>query len=146
MIRKATVIDAEAIALLDGRMFEDSLGLSFIKNDLLNNKFAYYFVFEKDDEIVGYINCWISDNTEILNFCVDEKYQGQGIGSKLYKEVEKVSCGVISLEVRESNSNAINFYTNRGFHKVAIRKSYYSNGDNAILMVKRFSSNFNREF
>lgn len=146
MIRKATPLDVEAIALLDGKMFKDSLGLNFIKNDLLNNQFAHYFVCEIENEIVGYINCWVYDNTEILNFCVDEKYQGQGIGSKLYKEVEKVSCGIISLEVRESNLNAINFYTNRGFHKVAIRSNYYSNGEDAILMVKRFSSNFEREF
>ena len=142
MIRKATVSDAEKIAALDSKMFEDSLGLSFIKNDLVNNPFAHYFVCEIEDEIVGYINCWVSDNTEILNFCVDTKYQGQGIGSKLYNRVENISCGIISLEVRETNLNAINFYSNRDFHKVAVRKNYYSNGDDAILMVKRFLRNF----
>ena len=145
MIRKATTLDAAKIAALDNKMFEDSLGLSFIQNDLSNNPFAHYFIYEVDDEVVGYINCWISDNTEILNFCVDDKYQGQGIGSKLYNKVENISCGIISLEVRETNTSAINFYTNRDFHKVAIRKNYYSNGDNAILMVKRFLRNFKTE-
>lgn len=145
MIRKATFLDVDKIASLDGKMFEDSLGLTFIKNDLLNNEFAHYFVCEIDDCIVGYINCWISDNTEILNFCVEPKYQNQGIGSKLYSEVERISCGIISLEVRESNLNAINFYQKREFRKVAIRKNYYSNGEDAILMVKRFDRNFKRE-
>ena len=144
MIRIATVSDATNIASLDSKMFKDSLGLSFIENDLANNPFAHYFVYEIENEIVGYINCWISDNTEILNFCVDDKFQGQGIGRKLYNEVEKISCGIISLEVRESNSNAINFYKNRGFHEVAIRKNYYSNNENAILMVKRFERNFKK--
>ncbi len=136
MIRRANINDASGIAKLDAMMFKDSLGLEFFTNDLLNNCFAYYFVCEIDEEIIGYINSWISDNTEILNFCVDEKYQKQGIGTLLYNEVEKVANGIISLEVRVSNLNAINFYLKKGFEKAAIRKNYYSNGENAILMVR----------
>ena len=136
MIRRANVEDAKKIADLDNKMFVDSLDYNFIYNDLLNNPLAYYFVFEVEDNIVGYINCWISDNTEILNFCVDEKYQKQGIGTLLYNEVEKIANGIISLEVRVSNLNAINFYLKKGFEKAAIRKNYYSNGENAILMVR----------
>ena len=142
MIRKANINDAINISELDSKMFSDSLGFNFIKNDLENNDLAHYFVYEIDNKIIGYINCWVSDNTEILNFCVLDEYQNQGIGSKLYYAVEKVSKGIISLEVRETNLNAINFYLNKGFHKVAVRKNYYSNGDDAILMVKRFERNF----
>lgn len=136
MIRRATVLDATKIAKLDSSVFADSLGEEFIYNDLLRNEFACYFVYEVDDEIVGYINAWISYNTEILNFCVDEKYRGQGIGNLLYEELLKVSEGTISLEVRVSNLNAIKFYEKRGFVKVAVRKNYYSNGEDAILMIK----------
>ena len=136
MIRRATTDDAKKIAELDNRMFVDSLEYDFIYNDLANNPFAYYFVYEIEGNIIGYINCWVSDNTEILNFCVDDKYQRQGIGTLLYNEVEKVADGIISLEVRVSNLNAINFYLNKGFEKACIRKNYYSNGENAILMVR----------
>ena len=136
MIRRATVLDAKQIAELDNRMFVDSLEYDFIYNDLSNNPFAYYFVYEIEGIIIGYINCWVTDNTEILNFCVDDKYQKQGIGTLLYNEVEKIANGIISLEVRVSNLNAINFYLNKGFEKACIRKSYYSNGENAILMVR----------
>ena len=136
MIRRAIVGDASQIALLDGRMFEDSLDFNFIYNDLLNNPMAYYFVCEEEGKIIGYINCWVSDNTEILNFCVDTMYRNKGIGTQLFAEVEKISVGVISLEVRVSNTNAIEFYSKRGFKKALIRKGYYSNGEDAILMVR----------
>ena len=136
MIRKANVCDAAKIAELDSKIFEDSLGLNFILNDLTNNPMAHYFVYEKNSEILGYINCWVSDNTEILNFCVDKKYQKQGIGSLLFDEVDKISVGVITLEVRVSNTNAINFYEKRGFKKALIRKNYYSNGEDAIFMIR----------
>lgn len=136
MIRRANVSDVENIAALDAKMFVDSLGLNFIKNDLENNEFANYFVCEIEGNIVGYINCWVSDITEILNFCVEKEYQKQGIGNLLYNEVLKISNGIISLEVRVSNLNAINFYEKRGFKRVAIRRGYYSNGEDAILMIK----------
>ena len=136
MIRRANINDASNIAKLDATMFKDSLGLDFVVNDLLNNQFAYYFVCEIGGEVIGYINCWITDFTEILNFCVLDKYQNQGIGKLLFDEVLKVSEGIISLEVRVSNLNAISFYEKRGFEKTLIRKNYYSNGEDAILMIK----------
>ena len=136
MIRPATILDAKMIADLDNMMFEDSLDFNFIYTDLLNNPMAYYFVCEEDNKIIGYINCWVSDNTEILNFCVLKEFQQKGIGTLLFNEVEKVSNGIISLEVRVSNLNAINFYSKRGFIKATIRKGYYSNGEDAILMVR----------
>ncbi len=136
MIRRANVNDAKEIALLDDKMFIDSLSYDFIYTDLLNNPFAYYFVYEENNKIVGYINCWVSENTEILNFCVEEEYQKRGIGNLLFAEVEKIANGVMTLEVRVSNTNAINFYSKRGFNKALIRKGYYSNGEDAILMVR----------
>ena len=136
MIRQATLLDAKMIADLDNIMFEDSLDFNFIYNDLANNPMAYYFVYEENNKIIGYINCWVSDNTEILNFCVLKEYQHKGIGSLLFNEVEKVSNGIMTLEVRVSNLNAINFYSKRGFVSAAIRKGYYSNGEDAILMVR----------
>ena len=136
MIRRANINDASNIAKLDAMMFKDSLGLDFVVNDLLNNQFAYYFVCEIDGEVIGCINCWITDITEILNFCVLDKYQNQGIGKLLFDEVLKVSEGIISLEVRVSNLKAISFYEKRGFEKTLIRKNYYSNGEDAILMIK----------
>jgi ribosomal-protein-alanine N-acetyltransferase len=136
MIRKATVLDATKIAELDKKMFKDSLDLKFISNDLANNPMANYFVYEVDDKIVGYIGSWVSDNTEILNFCVLEEYQKQGIGTLLFNEVSKICEGVLTLEVRVSNLNAINFYTKKGFKIALKRRNYYSNGEDAILMVK----------
>ena len=43
----------------------------------------------------------------------------------------------VTLEVRESNQAAINLYKKNGYEEVVIKKHYYSNGENAIYMVKR---------
>ena len=136
MIRQAELKDAYEISLIDEKIFVDHLSYEFIENDLKNNPFAKYFVYESDGIIVGYIISWVADNTEILNFGVLKEYQKKGIGSLLFDEVLKISEGIISLEVRESNINAINFYQNRGFKAVRVRKNYYSNGEDAYLMVR----------
>ena len=120
MIRRATILDALEISKLDQRNFVDCLSYEFIYSDLENNPFAYYFVYETNNRIVGYINCWVSDNTTILNFCVDEEYRNKGIGKSLIEKVLEISVGIITLEVRVSNLNAINFYEKRGFKRVKV--------------------------
>lgn len=136
MIRVAKVEDAKEIADLDSLIFADSLGYDFIYTDIKNNPFAKYYVYLEDDVIIGYIGSWISDNTTILNFCVKEEYRNKGIGSLLFSKIEEERQGFLSLEVRVSNLGAINFYSKRGFVKAALRKNYYSNNEDAILMVK----------
>ena len=136
MIRKAKLEDALWIAKLEQETFSDPLSEEFITNDLKNNPFANYFVAELDGKVIGYIGSWITDNTEILNFCVDINYRNNGIGNELFGAVNNIHIGMISLEVRETNLGARRFYERQGFKSVAIRKNYYSNGDNAILMVK----------
>ena len=138
MIRRANRDDVLAIYNLDSKTFADSLPMSLIENDLSNNPNAYYFVAVENEEIIGYIGSWIYDNTEILNFCVDERFRNNGIGKQLFHELNKVSIGVITLEVRETNLGAMRFYERQGFVKALIRKNYYSNGDNAILMIKEW--------
>lgn len=137
MIRKANVQDAMAISELDSHMFKDSLGFAFIENDLKNNPMASYFVAVIEDRIVGYIGAWVADNTSILNFCVLDDYQKQGIGGLLFDEVLKIKVGMLSLEVSVTNEKAIRFYTKRGFVKALLRKNYYSNHEDAILMIRK---------
>lgn len=136
MIRKAELKDAKQIADIDSLMFKDSLGYDFIERDLRLNSMANYFICEENKQIIGYISSWISDNTTILNFCVLKDYQNKGIGSLLFEEILKIAVGDITLEVRTSNQNAIQFYKKRGFHEVLLRKYYYSDGEDAILMLR----------
>lgn len=77
----------------------------------------------------------IYDRIEIEYIIVHENYKRQGIGTKLLKELEKNNINNITLEVRESNIVAINFYKKNGFKKAATRKNYYGS-ENGYLMLK----------
>lgn len=51
-------------------------------------------------------------------------------------------CESITLEVRENNTAAIHLYEKNGFMEVTKRKGYYSNGEDAYLMIKVLGGNY----
>lgn len=115
-------------------------------NDVLNiikdyfnieNPFNIYsktIVYKDDDEIKGIlIYDDIYDRIEIDYLLVMNEYRRKGIGSKLLKHLDFGKS--ISLEVKESNIAAIEFYITNGFNIVAKREKYY-NGEDGFLMCK----------
>ena len=109
-----------------------------LNKESFNNDFLKALVYE-DDFIKGIlVYQYLYDRLEIDYIIVDSDYRNIGIATKLLKELEKTYKNIdnITLEVRESNSSAINFYLKNGFKEVAKRKNYYRDED-GILMIKK---------
>lgn len=96
---------------------------------------AYYLIardVDRDNLIVAYAGCWVLANEgHITNVAVDPDYQGQGLGRRLMNEltsrVKALGVDSMTLEVRLSNTVAINLYTSLGFRSVGQRPKYYTN-------------------
>ena len=96
---------------------------------------AYYLIardVDRDNLIVAYAGCWVLANEgHITNVAVDPDYQGQGLGRRLMNEltsrVKALGVDSMPLEVRPSNTVAINLYTSLGFRSVGQRPKYYTN-------------------
>lgn len=73
-----------------------------------------------------------------MNIVVRKNKRQEGIGSKLLGKVLEIAkewkAQSITLEVNETNLQAINLYQKFGFKQVGFRKKYYYNIDNAIIM------------
>ena len=80
------------------------------------------------------------EDFNILNIATKKGFENRGIGTKLLSFLEQYAKtgGIFHLwlEVRENNQNAITFYKNMGFKLDYVRKNYYANGDNALVMSK----------
>ncbi len=129
--------DIKQVVLLEEDLLNETLGAEMLENELENHSVC--FLTAKDGlKVIGYIGCYVYLNEgEVLNFVVDEAYQRQGIGTKLLNLVTtKFNLTKITLEVRENNQKGLNFYLKNDFKKVNIRKHYYKNGDNAVVMMK----------
>ncbi|MBB1270017.1 ribosomal protein S18-alanine N-acetyltransferase [Shewanella sp. SR44-3] len=99
------------------------------------------------DALVGFfLMQQVIDEASLLDICVDPKFQGQGLGRLLMKQLidEAVNrdAAVIMLEVRASNVGAIHLYQSLGFIEVSRRKNYYQSQtgyEDAILMDLTFN-------
>lgn len=142
LIRPLEEKDINAIIEGEEKAFGKSLGFDLIYSDLKLNPYANYFVLEINRKVRGYIGLWITyEVAEVINFYVDKEYQGMGFG-KMILEFAINLCSLskvqsISLEVRENNERAIMLYQKYGFEFSHKREQYYSDGTDALVLIKK---------
>ena len=109
-----------------------------LKNDFENTN-SYYYIATLDNEIVGFAGILkILDEANIMNIVTKIDKRNLGIGSKLLemliKKSSELKCKSITLEVNAKNLHAIHLYEKFAFKRIGLRKKYYNNTDDAILM------------
>lgn len=134
MIREATLNDLE---------FVNSL-MSYFNIDVyneFNNPFVKFLIYESDKKIVGVIDYSFFDNRIEINYIVvDNKYRRMGLATKMLNFLIENNKNIenITLEVSSKNNVAIDFYHKNKFYDVSVRKNYYPDGVDAIMMIRRF--------
>lgn len=110
-----------------------------ILNDINNSNFKC-IVAVYDKEIIGYISFSCIFDIEIESVLVKSSYQRQGIGTLLlnyiFKFAKENKISNVFLEVRKSNICAISLYRKLGFSNISIRKKYYENAEDALILKK----------
>ena len=114
--------------------FNYVLNRESFNNDFLN---ILVYVSKSIDGVLVYRN--LIDRLEIDYIVTRRSERNKGIATKLLKDMEDKYKNIsnITLEVRRSNKEAINFYEKNGFKEVTIRKNYYKDED-GILMIKEY--------
>ena len=106
----------------------------------LNNENYVVFKAVVDNEIVGFIILQKSDEFNIDSIVVKKGFRNLGIATKLIERAEGLlkdsNITTLSLEVAYTNITAYLLYKKLGFVERRIRKNYYSNGDDAVEMIK----------
>lgn len=142
-VLELTVEDIDAILPLENELYHKPWLKKDYEYELKDNPFAIYLkMIDKDsNEIMGYIGFWIKfEQAEITKVSIAKKYQGHKLSKLLMADAERrmrlAECENSTLEVRVSNTVAINLYKSFGYEIVATRKRYYENGEDAYLMLK----------
>ncbi len=109
----------------------------------LENPVASILVYDIDGVIVGYICYWlIAGEMQILNLAISPQSRRRGIAGRLLESaIEKCGQDGLSsawLEVRAGNQAAIALYRGYGFKADGVRRAYYQDGEDALLMGKMF--------
>ena len=124
----------------DRKKIYEIIKKEFKNNYLKDNPFTKWYIYELNNEIVGFINIdIIYEQAEIEYIYVVEKWRKNKIATKLLEKAEKdlinKRVSTITLEVNVNNFSAIKFYEKNEYKKINIRKHYYGN-DDAYLMLK----------
>ena len=138
-IRQAKVTDLEKIYDIEKRVFSNPWSKESIKNELNRTSCSLNFVSENNNHLIGYCFSHIIDKeVHILNMAIDVPYQYLGNGKEFFSLIIKnyMEHTNVFLEVSKTNFPAINLYLNFGFKETDIKKKFYSNGDDAILMSR----------
>ena len=104
---------------------------------LANKTDKRLWIYEVDNDVVGFIiDMRHKNEISLLNIAIHKYLQGMGHGLKMLKKYIKSLPGKCSiyLEVNKNNIKALNMYSKLNFEKVSIRKSYYTDGSDAINM------------
>ena len=140
-IRRMAEGDLDVVSAIEKEVFQDPWSLNAFKTDL-NNTMAFPMVAEFENKVVGYSNIYIvAGEVQIGNFAVAPGFRKRGVGKKMmnviFEKANENNCHTIFLEVRESNTPAMELYKSYGFNPAGKRKDYYSNPrENATIMVK----------
>ena len=124
----------------DRKKIYEIIKKEFKNNYLKDNPFTKWYIYELNNEIVGFINIdIIYEKAEIEYIYVVEKWRKNKIATKLLEKAEKDlinrRVSTITLEVNVNNFSAIKFYEKNEYKKINKRKHYYGN-DDAYLMLK----------
>jgi ribosomal-protein-alanine N-acetyltransferase len=144
VIRRTAPSDIGAILAIEQESFIDPW-----EQTAFHEALAYfpttYFVAVCDGRVVGFIIGGLEDTGEniyghICNLAMSTRYRRRGIGRLLVNRLEhqfalERATGV-QLEVRFSNTAAQRFYRRLGYRDIFGIDKYYSNGEDAIVMMK----------
>ena len=132
--------DNKEIFSLENECFENFWSFKTISDTFLQDNFIG-FVAVEDGKIIGFIaTVWCVDECEIELIAVKKEYRNRLIATSLlntaiekFKEMKIIK---LFLEVRRSNEVAQSFYEKQGFTYVGVRKNYYNNQEDALIMTK----------
>jgi ribosomal-protein-alanine acetyltransferase len=122
--------------------FTDSWPISAFRDLMIQTRTNWAAL--SDGAVAGYlITQWVLDEIHILNFAVASRFRRRGIAAYMLQYLidsgRKKGSRDMYLEVRASNTAAMALYERFGFSPLSVRKSYYADGEDAMILHKRIS-------
>jgi ribosomal-protein-alanine acetyltransferase len=137
-IRTARATDAAALAALDRDAFGRDRPEAELAADLAHPDAVWGIAEDRDP--IGFVELRAHPpDGELLNLAVARSLRRKGLGAALLRwgldavaerEVERVF-----LEVRVGNAAAIALYLGSGWEQVGIRRRYYRDGEDALVLM-----------
>lgn len=139
-LRPMTDADLDRVVELECAIFPFPWHRQFFRVDC-RRPGGLAIVAEDEEAVVGYAVAWLeADELHVANIAVAPSGQRKGVGSTLLAALiehgRRHEARTCYLEVRETNAEARQFYTGRGFIATGVRRGYYPGGEDAVIMER----------
>ena len=143
-IRRLTYADLPELIAIERRAFPTPWSLAMFVLEL-SKPASVCLAALHGGQMVGFLICSRYDTVwHIMNVAVDPDRRRRGIASQLLTDLLRRIDGEgarFTLEVRESNTGAIELYERFGFRAAGRRRRYYQdNGEDAVIMWRTQST------
>jgi ribosomal-protein-alanine N-acetyltransferase len=137
-IRRLAYADLPGVIAIERRAFPTPWSLAMFVLEL-SKPSGICLAALRGDRLVGYLICARYDRVwHLMNVAVDDRLRREGIGTALIERLFELADGPgeqYTLEVRTSNSAAIEMYEGFGFRSSGRRRAYYhDNREDALIM------------
>jgi ribosomal-protein-alanine N-acetyltransferase len=140
VIERAKRADLDAIHRIEQSSFPAPWRREFFESELTGEG-RYPIVAKRNGVVIGYLFAmWFFDEMHVNKIAVHESARRQGIADMLmdrcFAFAREHGVKEISLEVRQSNKGAQEFYRHLDFESSYLRPRYYPDGEAAVVMVR----------
>lgn len=137
IVRKFRPTDLKRVYEIESMSFDQTYGIQIFQQ--LYEMGIGFLVAEVDDYVVGYIMFWLKYENQghIISLAVDKNYRRMGYATQLLARAIGVLfliTDTIYLEVRASNTGALDFYKQFHFKQDRIVPNYYESGEDAVIL------------
>ncbi|HSN54965.1 MAG TPA: ribosomal protein S18-alanine N-acetyltransferase [Candidatus Sulfomarinibacteraceae bacterium] len=134
--------DVRALAAAEAECFSDPWPEPYFISELYAPARFHRILVDQTGELAAYLfTAWQYLDLHVLKVATRPKYRRLGLGRRLMVLAEdharSESGETLTLEVRTTNAAAIRLYDSLGFERVGVRRGYYADGDDALVMTKR---------
>lgn len=141
-VRPGTEFDLPQVTAIEEKTIRPPWKLPQFRAEL-EKKFAHMWVVtddETDEKVFAYVVfSFPADQAHIQTIAVDPEHQRMGIGAYLLRKLIHFVMGKegesIILEVRSSNTTAVQFYQKMGFIILRTLKKFYPDGEDGYVML-----------
>jgi len=142
-VRPPQVSDARALAEAEIACFSDPWPPQFFLSEILADGRFNRLLIDPSGSMVGYLfSAWQYLDLHVLKVATLPLYRRQGLARRLMILAEEHAAEMngesLTLEVRETNTEAIKMYESLDYEQAGVRSAYYQDGEDAIIMTKKF--------
>lgn len=137
IVRKFRPTDLKRVYEIESMSFDQSYGIQIFQQ--LYEMGIGFLVAEDEGYVVGYVMFWLKYENQghIISLAVDRNYRRMGYATQLLAKAIGILfliTDTIYLEVRASNTGAIEFYKKFHFIQDRIVPNYYESGEDAVVL------------